>query len=144
MGVSGAGLGFVLPSAMDAAIGVLSPARSGVGSALLMAMRQVGGAIGVAVLGTVLSSAYRSGLDAAQAPDAARQSVSAGARLAHDMGSPDLLAAVRSAFVDGIDAMLWVCAGAALLAIVLALRFLPRRTRAADPLGGAAESVHAV
>jgi hypothetical protein len=39
--------------------------------------------------------------------------------------------------------MLWVCGGIAVVALVLALRFLPRRAAAADPLGGAAESVHA-
>jgi MFS transporter, DHA2 family, multidrug resistance protein len=41
MTVLGAGLGFALPAAMDVAIGALSPERSGVGSALLMALRQV-------------------------------------------------------------------------------------------------------
>jgi hypothetical protein len=50
---------------------------------------------------------------------------------------------VQSAFVEGVDAMLWVCGGVAVVALVLALRFLPRRVAAADPLAGAAESVHA-
>jgi predicted MFS family arabinose efflux permease len=141
MTVIGAGLGFALPSAMDAALGALSPERSGVGSALLMAMRTVGGTIGVAVLGTVLSSAYRGALDGA--PAASRESVSAGAQLAQQLGSEELLRSVQSAFVDGLDAMLWVCGGIAVVGLVLALRFLPRRSAAADPLGGAAESVHA-
>jgi DHA2 family multidrug resistance protein-like MFS transporter len=140
MGVLGAGLGFALPSAMDAAIGALSPERSGVGSALLMAMRQVGGTIGVAVLGSVLAATYRGGLDADGIPAAARDSVAAGVRVA----PPDLQAAVRAAFVDGVDAMLWVCAAVALVGLVLALRFLPRRAPAADPLAGTAESPHAV
>ena len=59
MATLGAGLGFALPAAMDAALGALAPERSGVGSAVLMAMRQVGGTIGVAVLGTVLAASYR-------------------------------------------------------------------------------------
>src|SRR4051794_39352753 len=54
LGVLGAGLGFALPPAMDSALGTLAPERSGVGSAVLLAMRQVGGAVGVAVLGAVL------------------------------------------------------------------------------------------
>jgi MFS transporter, DHA2 family, multidrug resistance protein len=143
MTVVGAGLGFALPSAMDAAIGALSPERAGVGSALLMAMRSVGGTIGVAVLGAVLGSAYRGALEADGAPAAGRESVSAGVQLAHELGSVELLQSVQSAFVEGLDAMLWVCGGIAVVALVLALRFLPRRAAAADPLAGAAESVHA-
>ena len=59
-----------------------------------------------------------------------------------DRGS-HTLRSVQSAFVAGMDAMLWVCGGIAVVGLVLALRFLPRRAAAADPLGGAAESVHA-
>jgi EmrB/QacA subfamily drug resistance transporter len=139
LGVIGAGLGFALPSAMDAAIGALSPERSGVGSALLMSMRQVGGTIGVAILGAVLSAGYRGGLDGA--PDAARESVSAGAALADRLGSAPLLDSVRSAFVGGMDSMLWVCGGVAALGVVVALAFLPRRAAAPAPLE-AAESRH--
>jgi MFS transporter, DHA2 family, multidrug resistance protein len=142
MAVVGAGLGFALPSAMDAAIGALSPERSGVGSALLMAMRSVGGTIGVAVLGTVLASGYRGGLETDGLPAAAGESVSAGVAFAH--GSPELLESVHSAFVAGMDAMLWVCGGVCVVALVLALRFLPRRAAAGDPLAGAPESAHAL
>src|SRR5262249_62177058 len=85
--VAGAGLGFAMPSAMDATLSALSPERSGVGSAVVMALRQVGGTIGVAVLGTVLNAGYRgrldlAGLPAGAPPDVAaavRRSVSAGA-----------------------------------------------------------------
>jgi MFS transporter, DHA2 family, multidrug resistance protein len=141
MTVLGAGLGFALPAAMDVAIGALSPERSGVGSALLMALRQVGGTIGVAVLGTVLASGYRSALGDG-VPEAARESVSAGVATAQQLGSPALLESVQSAFVEGMDAMLWVCGGVAVLAALLALRFLPRRRAAAAPLAETPESTH--
>jgi hypothetical protein len=126
---------------MDAAIGALSPERSGVGSALLMAMRQVGGTIGVAVLGTVLASGYRDALGDA-VPGAARESASAGAAIAHQLGSPSLLASVQSAFIEGMDAMLWVCGGVAVVAAVLALRFLPQQRDASVPHAETPESVH--
>jgi hypothetical protein len=141
MTVLGAGLGFALPAAMDAAIGALSPERSGVGSALLMAMRQVGGTIGVAVLGTVLASGYRDALGDA-VPESARESASAGAATAQQLGSPSLLESVQSAFIEGMDAMLWVCGGVAVLAAVLALRFLPRQRGASVPHAETPESVH--
>src|SRR5919201_324723 len=49
--VLGAGLGFAIPTAMDAALSALSKERSGAGSALIMAVRQVGATIGVAAAG---------------------------------------------------------------------------------------------
>ena len=60
--LAGLGLGLVMPSAMGVALGALSAERSGAGSALLTAMRQVGSTIGVAMLGTVISNRYSSGV----------------------------------------------------------------------------------
>jgi hypothetical protein len=93
-------------------------------------MRQVGASMGVAILGTVLNSVYRnhlvvSGLPAAAAA-AARTSVVAGVKVAHAAGSASLLLGVRTAFVHGVDTMLWTCGGIALASAILALLFLPR------------------
>jgi MFS transporter, DHA2 family, multidrug resistance protein len=130
--VVGLGAGFAMPTALDAAIGALSAARSGVGSGLIQAVRQVGSAIGVAVLGTVLNSSYRGHLDVAglpaQAAGAVRESVAAGVEVARQVGSSSLLDLVRAAFVHGMDAMLWVCAGLAVVGVVLALALLPSRS----------------
>jgi MFS transporter, DHA2 family, multidrug resistance protein len=138
--VTGLGLGIAMPTALNAALGALSPERSGSGSALITAMRQVGATIGVAVLGTVLDSVYRSGLKVsglpAAAADAARSSVAGGVAVAHAAGSPELLRAVGVAYVHGLDVMLWVCAGIALASALLGLAFLPRS--AAAPAGAAA------
>ena len=128
-----------MPQTMNAALSALSAERSGSGSALISAMRQVGATIGVAVLGTVLASVYRShlvvtGLPAAAAA-AAKSSVVAGVAVAHALRSAALLDSVRSAFVQGMDTMLWVCGGIALASAILALLFLPRR---ADGAPGAA------
>ena len=137
--VIGAGLGFAMPTAMDAALSALSAERSGVGSALIQALRQVGGVIGVAVLGTVLNSAYHDGLDVTHLPapiaHAVRESVSAGVAVAQRLDSAPLLAAVRGAFVHGMDAMLALCGGTAIVGIVLALAFLPRRDAALGATG---------
>ena len=97
--VFGLGLGLAMPQAMNAALSALSAERSGSGSALISAMRQVGATIGVAVLGTVLDSVYRShlvvtGLPAAAAA-AAKSSVVAGVGVAHQLGSASLLDSVR-------------------------------------------------
>jgi DHA2 family multidrug resistance protein-like MFS transporter len=145
--IMGAGLGFALPGAMNAALGALSAERSGVGSALIMALRQVGGTFGVAILGSVLSSAYRSGLHAAVVPAAlsasVRDSVSEGVAVAHQIGSATLFALVRSAFVHGMDIMLAVCGGIAAVGIVLTLAFLPRRSEPVEVVETASTVVEA-
>jgi DHA2 family multidrug resistance protein-like MFS transporter len=129
--VFGLGLGTAMPQTMNAALSALSAERSGSGSALISALRQVGATIGVAVLGTVLNSVYRShlivtGLPAATAA-AAKNSVVAGVQVAHALRSAALLGSARSSFVHGLDTMLWACGGIALVSAVLALLFLPRR-----------------
>jgi MFS family permease len=133
--VTGFGLGIAMPTALNAALGALSPARSGSGSALMTAMRQVGGTIGVAVLGTVLSTVYRSQLHLTALPAAAasvvRASVAGGVGVAQKAGSVLLLDEVRAAFTRGMDVMLWVCAAIAAASAVLGLLFLPNRADAA-------------
>jgi hypothetical protein len=136
--VFGLGLGLAMPQAMNAAIGALSAERSGAGSALISALRQVGATIGVAILGTVLSSVYSSHLAltglSADAADAVKSSVAAGVGVAHQLNSAALLDSVRHAFVSGMDTMLWVCAGIALVSAILGAIFLPRRAEwAAEP-----------
>jgi len=138
--IAGLGLGLSMPAAMNAALSQLSAERSGSGSALLSALRQVGATIGVAILGTLISSAYtagvpRSGLSASVAT-LARSSVTGGVQAAHALRSATLLGEVRTAFVHGMDIMLWTCGGIALAAALLALAFLPRRPAAA---GGSVE-----
>lgn len=122
--LSGLGLGLTLPPSMDAALGALTPARSGIGNALLQAMRQVGGAIGVAVLGTVLNSAYRSALPGA-APPQARDGVASGVASSAD---PGMLHAVQAAFTHGMDVSLVVAGAVALAGAVLALVLMPGRS----------------
>ncbi|GEM32346.1 MFS transporter [Nocardia neocaledoniensis NBRC 108232] len=137
--VFGAGLGVVMPAAIGMAMGELTAERAGSGSALLQALRQAGGTIGVAVLGTVLSTAYRADLgelDRAPISDG----VNAGVAVARATGDPAMLDQVRHAFVFGMDTMLGVCAALCLVAALgtgLLLRQAPP-VRQAD----AAESMH--
>ena len=134
--LAGLGVGLSMPTAMNAALSALSAERSGSGSALVSAMRQVGATIGVAVLGTVLSTGYSGRLDVTGFPPAvaatAKNGVVAGVHVAHQLGSAALLDAVRTAFVHGMDIMLWACAGIALASAVIALIFLPRRPGGAE------------
>lgn len=140
---AGVGLGFALPSSMDMALGELSEERSGVGSALIMATRQVGASISVALLGSALNAAYRTHLNLSGVPEEAsgaiRKSASAGAVSVGRLNSPELLGMVRSAYVHGMGLLLWICAGIAAAGFLLALWFLPGRavpSRAHESAGG--------
>jgi DHA2 family multidrug resistance protein-like MFS transporter len=132
--ITGFGLGVAMPTALNSALGALSPARSGSGSALITAMRQVGGTIGVAVLGTILANVYRSHLPLARMPAAAAsvigRGVAEGVAVAQKQNNALLLTLVRTAYVHGLDVMLWVCSGIAIASAVLALIFLPNWTAA--------------
>ena len=132
VGIVGIGLGFAIPSSMDAALGALSPETSGVGSSLVTAIRQVGGTLGVAILGTILGSTYRNNLDVSRLPaqlaEVARNSVTSGVAVAHKLNSPEVLQAVRTAFVHSMSVMLWASGGIALVAVAIALLFLPNKT----------------
>jgi EmrB/QacA subfamily drug resistance transporter len=147
MSIFGVGVGFTLPTAMDAALGGIPAGRSGMGSGLLMSLRMAGGAIGVAVLGAVVNSAYRGALDVAALPaDAAaevRDGASTGVVVARSLGSAPLLDSVQRAFVHGMDVMLVTCSGIAVLGMVLGVAFLPNRaTHAGQQAPDSGESEH--
>jgi MFS family permease len=135
--LAGIGLGLSMPTAMNAALGALTVERVGSGSALISAMRQVGATIGVAILGTVISATYHDRIDVTGLSDAqaraARDSVGEGVSVARSLDSRDLLASVHAAFTDGLDLMLWTCAGISLVGALAAYLFLPRERPAAPP-----------
>ena len=110
--------------------------------------RQVGGALGVAVLGSVLASGYGAAIQPAlrDAPpgvaQAAGDSIGAAATIAVRLGPPGegLLEAARSAFIHGMGDALQVGAGVAAFAALLVLLFLPARgTREAPVRDGVVE-----
>ena len=151
--ISGLGFGLALATAASAALVDIPKESAGVGSAVMQAVQKAGAPLSAAVLGSVIASGYHSQLPLAGLPaataGAVRSSVFAGIAVARKLGSPALLASVRSAFVHGITLMLWVSAGLAVVAVILALLFLPWRATAAPepsasagPLPDARESAH--
>lgn len=146
----GAGIGLTMPASMTTAMSALSRDRAGSGSGLLQALRQVGGTIGVAVLGTVLSSGYHTRLDDSDVPasahDAVRSSLSAGVHTADRLNNTALAHTVRSAFVHGMDIVLLASASLTALGAILAFAMLARRgtkTPAATPSAPATDQAGA-
>lgn len=139
LSLTGLGTGLAMVPSMDAALAALPPARTGSGSGLLMTVRQVGTALGIALLGSLLASAYSSRLRDGDLPaglpaaaDAARDSVVGAHLVAGRLGSPHLASAADAAFVHGMDRVLAVCGGVALLAALVAGALLPDRRSAAS------------
>jgi EmrB/QacA subfamily drug resistance transporter len=140
MALMAAGLGLTTSPATDAIMGALPRDKAGAGSAVNDTTREVGGTLGVAVIGSVMSSAYGSRVAAALAGlgvpaatvSAAQQSVAAGAEVAGHLPPAQreaASAAVSQAFMAGVHNGSLVAAGAAALAAVTALAFLPARAR---------------
>lgn len=124
--VLGAGMGLSMTPSTIAITDSLPPEKQGVASALNDTVREVGGAVGVALLGSVLSSGYRSDIGAATAglPDAVREPVRDGiggalavAPQLGDQGAT-VVAAAREAFVAGWRTSMWVGVGIALAAVL--------------------------
>jgi DHA2 family multidrug resistance protein-like MFS transporter len=135
-----AGLALTSSPATEAIMGALPRDKAGAGSAVNDTTRELGGTLGVAIVGSAMSSVYAShlgsalarlGAPAAAAADA-RQSVVAGLGVAAHL-PPDLraaaAAATRLAFIDGLHAGSFVAAGATAAAALATLVFLPARAR---------------
>lgn len=142
MAVMGVGMGLTMAPATDAIMGSLPLAKAGVGSAMNDTTRQVGGALGVAVIGSVLSSAYSSAVEPVlarlpgEATAAAGDSVGAALQIAQRAGGTEgqaLADAARKAFVSGLGDAMWVAAGVALTGAVITVLALPARARARQP-----------
>jgi EmrB/QacA subfamily drug resistance transporter len=136
MALVGAGMGLAMATASSSALSELPQERSGVGSAVMQALQKAGGPFGAAILGSVLSSAYRSrvhlvGLPASAAL-AVKQGIFGGVTVAGRLHSAPLLQSVRAAFVHGMDVALVVSAGVAGVGAILALIFLPARRAEAE------------
>ena len=148
MALMSSGLAFTTGPATEAIMGALPRAKAGAGSAVNDTTREVGGTLGVAIVGSVLNSGYGShvvtaltGLGApAAATHAASQSVVAGmATAAHFPASLQGAAAeaVRQAFMTGVHHGSLVAAGAAAAGALVAVFLLPSRAAgSAEPLSG--------
>jgi hypothetical protein len=138
--VLSAGLALVMAPATESIMGSLPRAKAGVGSAVNDTTRQVGGALGVAVLGSVMSSTYgprvRDAISGFPVPQDVASAVSdqvgaamqAASRIGGEPGRA--LANVASqGFADGMSTAFLIGAAALALGAVIVALFLPARAR---------------
>lgn len=125
----GFGMALATTPATAAIVASLPAAKQGVASAVNDAAREVGGALGIAILGSALADRYQAGIPAhiagapAQLADAAHRALPAALVLAERIGPRGSLLADRAqaAFVDGLGAAMVLAAAATAVAAVFVL-----------------------
>ncbi len=137
--IIGAGMGLAMAPATDSIMGSLPPEKAGIGSAMNDTTREIGGALGVAILGSITTAVYSSrivgdpGFQALQAAspaaaDAVKDSVGSASIVASQLPAEigqQITAAANSAFIHAIDRTTIIGAIVALLGAGIAYRFLP-------------------
>jgi len=116
----GAGISLTMPSLAGAAMSAVDPAKSGVASGVVNSARQVGGAIGIAVLGSVVAKLAADQFG--RAPDAVQQLVVGGqTKLIGQLAGPAAEAKAADAFVHGMQGAMWVGAALTFAAAMVSL-----------------------
>lgn len=147
----GTGMAHIMTPASVVIMQALPREKAGSASALSNTFRQVGGALGIAVLGSVLSAAYRSGVEdkltvlPAGARHAAGESIEATLGVAAKLGprGEPLVTAAHDSFLHAMHITALCGAGVALIGVAVVALFLPGRTpqepdarqEEADPVG---------
>jgi len=132
--IMGIGMACTTAPATNAIVSSVPLSKSGVGSAVNDTTREVGGALGIAVLGSIVSSAYRSSMAThvaglpADAAASARDSVGAAFNVAQHAGpaGAQLNAAAAQAFTDAMGTAVVGAAVVALICAGIVLKFFPR------------------
>ncbi|MFC3978636.1 MFS transporter [Streptosporangium jomthongense] len=134
--VMGVGGGLVGPAAYASLMSAVPPDRAGIGSALNDTVQQTGGALSVALLGSVLAAAYSSGMPEG-APAPAKESIA----VALSLGDPSLASAAKAAFVNAMSSGMIVGAVGSVAAAFIAWALLrPIATPVMEGAGSPADS----
>ncbi|MFN8040108.1 MAG: DHA2 family efflux MFS transporter permease subunit [Acidimicrobiales bacterium] len=141
-------------SPMTAAImSAVPPRRAGAGSAMNDATRELGAALGVAVMGSIAASRYATAVDGLTgglppaAQEAAGSSLAGALQVAaHVPGEVGqaLAAGAQSAFIDGIHLAVTIGAILAWIASMVVLRYLPRHLAHEGAMHGGGEAIEEV
>ncbi|GAA3408652.1 MFS transporter [Streptosporangium vulgare] len=131
--VQGAAMANIMPPATTAIMEALPREKAGVGSAMSNTVRQVAGALGVALLGSLLSATYRDQIAPALVglPDQLRhlagESLTGTLGVAQSLGAPGaaLIEPAKLAFVEGMHITALVSAIIALVGALVVFRWLP-------------------
>lgn len=136
LALMGASIAMTMIPAVDAILGALPEGETAGGSALTRTLQNVGGSLGVAIMGSILNSAYQSNLHGslsglpASVQTAANSGVAVAAAVAKhlpDVLGAQLLRAAQEAYVSGMSEVLVVTTGMMLVGAALMAIFMPAR-----------------
>ena len=149
MAVVGAGMGLIMAPASAATVGALPREKAPTASSINSVVRELGGVLGIAVVGTVVSASYRSELRTAlpgTGAPATDDLTSAHMLAAHlpPQVAGRLVGAADQAFTTAMNTGTWICAAITLLGALTALRWLDRARPAAPAAAVATENVKTV
>jgi MFS family permease len=146
--VQGVTTGLVVAPLTGETMAAVPPDYTGLGAAVVAAVRPIGSTLGVAVLGTVLATDYRTavlpalrgglglGGVASGSRDLAAQSAEATRTLARALGRPDLAAAANRAYLHAMDVTALWTAAATLIGALLVIRCLRSQESALETTRG--------
>ena len=140
LAVMGLGIALAMIPSLDAILGALPEGETGAGSALTRAIQNVGSSFGVAIMGSILNSAYRSSLNPHLAglpgtvQAAAQKSVAVAGAVAQHLPNPvggRLLRAAQEAYSQGMSEVLLVTAGLTVAGALVIGLLMPARPESA-------------
>jgi MFS family permease len=141
--LNGLGYGLLVPAVSSAGMGAVPPERSGVGSGILNSSRQIGAAVGLAVLGSIsvatASASWRAALGAfpdgarGTAPQMIQQVAAAEAQAVAAVLGPAVLVPALDAFIAGYRIALTLAGLLLLVGAVIAFAILARRADQGAP-----------
>jgi EmrB/QacA subfamily drug resistance transporter len=131
--LQGAAMANIMPPATTAIMEALPREKAGVGSAMSNTVRQVAGALGVALLGSVLSATYRDEIAPALTglPEGIRhvagESITGTLTAAQGLGARGaaLIEPAKLAFIDGMHVTALIAAAIALVGALVVVKWLP-------------------
>ena len=135
-----AGMATLMPAGSEAIVSSLPPSKSGVGSAMNDTTREVGGALGIAVLGTLLANGYRSSIEGdteslpPELAEVAEDGIGGAFRVAQETGALDIIEPAKQAFVDGMSLAFIVAACIGVVAAAIIFVQYPRKGHEPAPM----------
>jgi EmrB/QacA subfamily drug resistance transporter len=137
----GFGFGLGMPALTDAIMASVPVEDAGIGSAVNDVSREVGSALGIAVIGSFISSIYKGNVNqrlSGEVDEAvievADEGIGVLAAAAPELG-PDaavVIGEANAAFVDAMNSGFWMSTAVLFAGAVVALTMLPRRARVAQ------------
>lgn len=128
----GLGIGLALTPASDTVLGSTAGARPGVASGIIETVEEIASALGIAVVGAILTNRFAAGLTGLPAPITTKASTPADAITTAYRIDPGHITHVTSAFTHAMTTGLWITAAVAAVTAIAALA-QPDHRYAADP-----------